>query len=854
MKQPDPKLVDDIYRGALERPAAGRLAYVDERCGDDDTLRQRVAELVAAADASPGELEERIGGIRDRLLQSVLGDGEAERDAGEDLCGQRIDAWRLGKRLARGGLATVYLAHRADGTYEQRAAFKILRRGLDTDDLVARFRAERQILSSLEHPAIAQILDGGALEDGRPYLVLEYVDGVPITEYCRAHGVSVRGRIRLLLDVLGALHHAHRNLVVHRDVKPSNILVSAEGHVSLLDFGIAKLLDPASMPGASTLTRTGMSLLTPGYCSPEQHAGEPVTTASDVYQAGAVLHELLTGRRPRGVADGGHDIARSMPSEGLKGSPDLQEVRGDLDAIVGKAMHADPSQRYAAASEMAADLKRYLDGRPIIARPDTLRYRFVKFSKRRPWALPVAAVAVCAVVGYLVTLTVYTEQLRIEQRRAAAAQAFMVNLLQSPDPFRPADPERGSDITVVEALDLGVERLKTDLQNDPKLRASLLSSIAGVYASLDQHDEAIALRAEALPLERRIFGEPSEQVLQSLAMLAEQYRTTGNYERAAGYYEQQLEMARAMYPADHPAFGAALARMARMKSALGDYGEGRRLYELGIEKLRKAPREYPDQLINALVALGNYQRTPGERDAAMATLSAALDLANEVYGPDSLSAALVHAQIATSLSVFEEYERSETEFRKAIAIYDERLGREHGATLSTLNNLGVMYMNTGQYDQAEETMREVVRQYEQKYGTEHRVVAASYQNLATVFSRQRRYAEAIPLHRKAFEIYAAVADEHLAVHAFPLLSLAFAELGLGEFAAAEATARRALGMLDEAAAGAYPVGAAKCFVALAMEGQGRRDEARQMLDAAHRLLIGSTVRDPYRSACRLPEP
>ncbi|HZW59124.1 MAG TPA: tetratricopeptide repeat protein, partial [Woeseiaceae bacterium] len=166
----------------------------------------------------------------------------------------------------------------------------------------------------------------------------------------------------------------------------------------------------------------------------------------------------------------------------------------------------------------------------------------------------------------------------------------------------------------------------------------------------------------------------------------------------------------------------------------------------------------------------------------------------------------------------------------------------------------VMYMNTGQYDQAEETMREVVRQYEQKYGTEHRVVAASYQNLATVFSRQRRYAEAIPLHRKAFEIYAAVADEHLAVHAFPLLSLAFAELGLGEFAAAEATARRALGMLDEAAAGAYPVGAAKCFVALAMEGQGRRDEARQMLDAAHRLLIGSTVRDPYRSACRLPEP
>ena len=260
------------------------------------------------------------------------------------------------------------------------------------------------------------------MDDGRPYLVLEFVDGTTITEYCRAKELGVRDRVRLFVHVIRALHHAHSHLVVHRDIKPSNILVSRQGRVSLLDFGIAKLLEPGAVPGASTLTRTGVSLLTPGYCSPEQQAGESVTTASDIYQAGAVLFEVLTGKRPL-LATADESGLRPGRSPGKRRESATE--CGDLDAIVAKAMHVDPSQRYASASEFEADLQRYLDGRPVIARPDTLRYRLVSFSKRRPWVLPGIAIGVFMAIGYIVTLINYNAQLRIEEQRATAAQAFL---------------------------------------------------------------------------------------------------------------------------------------------------------------------------------------------------------------------------------------------------------------------------------------------------------------------------------------------------------------------------------------------------------------------------------------------
>ena len=842
------RTLDEVFSRALELAEPERECYVRSRCAGDTALERAVRALIAAADASDEPLARRLDSARENLWRS---DRDENDDPEEDLSGQCFHPWQLVRRLARGGLATVYLAQRADGTFEQTVAFKVLRRGLDTDDLVARFRAERQMLSALDHPSIAKILDGGALPDGRPYLVLEYVDGLQITDWCEENRADIRTRLRLLISVLQAVHHAHRHLIVHRDIKPSNILVSQEGHVSLLDFGIAKLLDPSAVPGASTLTRTGVALLTPGYGSPEQCAGDIVTTASDIHQVGQVMYELLTGQRPGNGRLPVTDAAVLRPSLALRGTAHFRSVRGDLDAIACKAMHADPAQRYASAIDMLADLECHLEGRPVRARPDTLRYRIAKLHQRRPWLMPAVAIGVLAVAVYVVTLTTYARQLQIEQRRAASAQSFLVDMLRSADPFAPADPDRGREITVVEALDLGMQSLRSNRLADPQLRASLLATIASVYRSLDQYQKAIALREEALALERELHGEQSRQALDSLAMLAGLYRTMGDYPRATRLYDEQLAIASALFSVDDPALGSAEAAAAEMQHALGELQASRQLYEDGIRKMQAAPREYSQPLIGALVALAGLidDESPAR---ALIILAEAQSLAVDVYGAESLAVALVRAQTATQLSATGDHARAEAAFHEAITLYESRIGRDHGATLAALNNLGSLYLAMGEYVRGEELLRDVLSRAERKYGSGHRQVANAYQNLATHIARQGRYADAIPVHRRAYEIYRTVLTADHEVHALPLMSIAYAELQLGEFDSAESSALSALAVLEKKAPDTYLVGVARCLVGLALEGGGEAATGAAWVVGSHALLTESNVTEPYRSACRLP--
>lgn len=808
-------------------------------------MREEVDELLARSESPDDEIDRRFSGVRDRLLRSVFDVGADV----EDLTGQDINHWHLEAQIARGGLATVYKAQRIDGEFQQTAAFKVLRRGLDTDDLVSRFRAERQILSTLKHPAIAQILDGGALEDGRPYLVLEFVEGLPITEYCEARKLSVRNKVILIIEVLRAVHHAHQHLVVHRDVKPSNILVSDAGDVSLLDFGIAKLLDPESMPGVSAMTRTGVSLLTPGYGSPEQYAGETVTTTSDIYQVGLVLYELLTGQRPFDGMSNRKTRTLPAPSRSLRGKPEFKAIHGDLDAIVGKATHSDRTQRYSSANEMVVDLRRYLDGLPVIAQPDSVAYRVRKLIRRNPWLLPVCVLGLVGIAGYVITLTGHNRALQIEQRRASAAQAFLVDILRSPDPYSPADDERGSDITVVEALDIGVERLRSDEYKDPTLRLSLLTSISDVYASLDRHDRAIELREEAMHLQREVYGDISEPLIESVRALANHNQTIGEYERAAELFDEQLRLAREYYGADDPSFGLAESASGSFELSQGNSEKSQDLLQSAVDHMRRAPEAFARPLINAEVDLA-YTRNSVKRDETLAMLSGTMELANAVFGEDSMLAALVHAQTATTYSSHGESDDAEKHFLIAIDIYERRVGRNHGTRVSALNNLGVLYVGTGRFDKAEQIHRELLQINIDKYGEQHRGVASSYQNLATAIYKQGRYDEAIPLHRKAIEIYRAVLNEENPFHGYPLLSIATAELERGNAEAAEAAAREALAIFQTTnAAGTMVEGIAACLVGTSMQARGLVDEGREVVLESRRLLSGGGVPDQYVAMC-----
>ncbi|MGH8188015.1 MAG: serine/threonine-protein kinase, partial [Steroidobacteraceae bacterium] len=373
-----------LFERAIELPESEREAFLTQECAGDARLRDELQSLLWADAAPAGVLDAPIESVTDALAEAANG---ALHRHGLPRSGV-IGAWRIVSELGAGGMGLVYLAERADGAYEQRAALKIVRGGLFSGTLEQRFLRERQILARLQHPNIARLLDGGFTADGSPYLVMELVEGQPITEWAERHRAELDRRLRLFLQACEAVSFAHRQLVVHRDLKPSNILVDGRGHVRLLDFGIAQLLDENS--GQGGLTRSDLMLLTPEFAAPEQIRGEPPTTATDVYGLGAVLYELLSGKKAFAFASSSIvDVLRAIEQEPplLGGRKDLapavrRRLAGDLETIVRRAMSSEPDRRYPTVDALAADIGRYLDGRPVLARGDGLGYRLVKYARR----------------------------------------------------------------------------------------------------------------------------------------------------------------------------------------------------------------------------------------------------------------------------------------------------------------------------------------------------------------------------------------------------------------------------------------------------------------------------------------
>ena len=334
--------------------------------------------------------------------------------------GQRIGPYDIGEKVAQGGMGAVYRAIRADGHFQQQVALKLVRRGMDTEQVLRHFRNERQILASLAHPNIARLLDGGSTDDGRPYFVMEYIEGSPLDEYCETHKLSIASRLELFLVICSAVHYAHQRLVVHRDIKPGNILVTSDGQPKLLDFGIAKIT--ASQPVTGTMTAADM--MTPEYASPEQLRGEPITTASDIYSLGLLLYYLLTGRCPhRSASRAPLEIARLLSEEPEKPSvvapkPLRRRLAGDLDSIVLKALRKEPEQRYSSVEQFASDIRRHLEGSPVIARKGAASYHVFKFAKKHKAGIAAAALVFVTLAGGLAATAWEARVARAERARA----------------------------------------------------------------------------------------------------------------------------------------------------------------------------------------------------------------------------------------------------------------------------------------------------------------------------------------------------------------------------------------------------------------------------------------------------
>jgi tetratricopeptide (TPR) repeat protein len=633
--------------------------WLDAACGDDTLLRREVEALLA--------YEQDLG----VLSVSPASLPRDDYDPTDDL-GRRIGPYRVREILGRGGMGTVYLADREEG-FEQEVALKLIN-GLESLEGMRRFHRERQILARLKHPNIAHLLDGGMSEDGRSFFAMERVEGVDIDRHCGEHRLSVRSRLELVVQVCDALQAAHRSLVVHRDLKPSNILVTDDGTVKLLDFGIATSLQPD--PGDTTEHGQPMTLY---YASPEQFLDEPITAASDIYSLGVVLYELLTGRLPCGLDSLGRAEAMRAVCETVPLPPGdaavtparlHRQLRGDIDAIVLKALHKEPAQRYASVEQLAADLRRHFDELPVLARRSTLTYRTNKFCRRNRWGLAAATVALVMLLAFTAVLARQLDSTKRQRLRAERVSTFLVDL------FRGAEPDRGGRRTSVhELIDIGRGRLETELTDEPEIRAELLATLGQVYQRLGHFDDAQeALEASINLLERHSEGDHPKiaRTLNDLAVVATMH---GEYPQAEKLYRKSIAMRQRLGLEEElikPRNNLAMVLMVR-----GELAEAEAIYREGLRRRRALHDPRHPNIAQSLRSLATVLYQGGHFDDAEPLLYEALDIRTEVYGRDSTAVASVLTALARLAHAQGDLDAADSLYVEALDTLRRRLGDDH---------------------------------------------------------------------------------------------------------------------------------------------------------------------------------
>ncbi len=791
--------LEPLLDRALELAPDQRDEYLDRVCGGDEQLRSQLSALVDECD-DDGFLESAKP-MAENARWSALERAAAAESSG--LIGRRLGPYRVVRVLGEGGLSTVYLGERSDEQFNMRVAIKVVKRGMDTADILRRLRQERQILAGLDHPNIARLLDGGTTGDGLPYFVMEHIEGEPIDRYCDRRRLSVSERLELFRTACSAVHAAHQSLIIHRDLKPSNLLVTAAGVPKLLDFGIAKLLDPGLVSSTSlqaagatatmdalALTATGRRLLTPEYASPEQVRGRPLTTATDVYSLGVMLYRLLTGRRPyrfdsaqpaaieRVICDSdpprpssvvGHreaDATGAVPppeevSRARATRPDKlrRRLAGDLDNIVLMALRKEPQRRYASVDELSRDVGRHLESRPVLARKDTLAYLAGKFVARHRGAVVAGALVALALVGGIVTTAWqarvaraerakaerHLEAARTQSARAEQVSAFLVDIFEISDP----DEAKGNQVTAREILDRGAEKIRRELDAQPELKEQLMSTIGGVYEKLGLYDRARATFEEVLEDRRRRLGD------------------------------------------EHPETARSLTRVAEI-----DFHQS-------------------------------------ELDAAEDALRRALASQRRLLGEEHLDVAETLNQLATVLDAKAEAEGAERLFARALAIRRRLLGEDHIEVVEVLNNLAELHFANGRWDAAEELFRQALASRRRQLGDEHLDVAVSLNNLAAVFNARGDHASAEPLFRQVHELRRRIlGDEHPQV-AVSLNNLGTTLQALDRHADAEALYRQALAINEKLLGPEHPLAVAnKTNLAVTLHALGRDGEAEPLFLAA----------------------
>ncbi len=729
--------IENLFHEAIERDACERTAYLRGACASDSELLAAVESLITAYERAPASLEDPVLDLRAACRTDASFSSRAPLDAPIH---RQVGAYTLLEQIGSGGMGAVWSAQRADGRYERKVAIKFVH-GCDSDHLLRRFRLEQRTLGSLEHPYIARLLDAGTTDLGAPYFMMEYVDGARIDRYCDEARLGIEQRLRLFRRVCEAVAHAHGKLVVHRDLKPGNILVDKDGSPKLLDFGIAKIMDDDGQNGDQT--RATSRAFTPEYASPEQARGEPVTTASDVFSLGAVLYELLTGQRLRRAAvdvapsefeptkpstvmshllatsakgdDEGKAIAASLlAARGGHAESLRRRLTGDVDMIVLKALRAEPQRRYSSVEQFSDDIRRHLEHLPIIARPDTWRYRGRKFVRRNRALVAGTAIGFVGLLATTIGTSIGRAQ-ALSARREAERQASIaeaVNQFLNKDLLASADPKKslGREVTVREVLDNASKAIEGKFPGEPLVEAAVRMTLGETYYGLGDFERAAGHVQRVVKIRETELGPTHPTTMGPMNALGEMYRAQGLYGKAEPWLLRALELRREKYGDEHP------------------------------------------ETLNSLHNLAGLYQTQGRHQKAAPLLERTVKLRRQLQGeehPDTIACTVNLGLLYQNLCRFDEAERLT---RQTLELSTRLNGPEHPTTLLCTNNLAFMYLTQKRYAEAEKLLTESLETRRRVLGETHVQTLISTHNLARTLGESGRLEDAASLFEEFMRI------------------------------------------------------------------------------------------------------
>jgi serine/threonine protein kinase len=761
--------IKEIVAAALERTPEQRPPFVSQACGDDASIRAEVESLLSAYESSLG------------LSESAW---TAEMDDAAQVS-KSLGPYHLVRKLGEGGMGQVWLAEQTTPV-RRKVALKVIRAGMYDDSVVRRFHAEQQLLAIMDHPAIAKVFDAGTAPEGQPFFVMEYVPGKAITDYCDRQKLTISERLELFVRACEGVHHAHQKGIMHRDLKPANILVvEVDGKPvpRIIDFGLAKPLTPY-LSGESLHTKIGGFLGTPGYMSPEQAdpAVLDVDTRTDVYALGVILYELLTGALPfdgtqwkkqrleeilrhlredeplrpstKVSSDRGTSTSRAQ-ARGTEPGQLVSILRGDLDWITIKALDKDRDRRYGGVSELAADITRYMNHEPVLARPASTGYRLGKYVRRHRIGVGVAAGLVLLLGGFSLVQAVELKRITHERdradREAAAAKEvsdFLIGLFKVSDPSE----ARGNSITAREILDKGGKQIENSLAGQPAVQARLMGTMGEVYSSLGLYTQAEPLLEKSLATHQRLLGPEHRDSLRSMDLLGRNLEREGHYTEAEKLARDTLDTRRRLLPRDDPEIFASLQHLAAVTLDEGHFAEAEKLNRQVLDTaVRVLGPEHPET-VKCIFSVALSLADQGHAAEAEKLYRQALEIQLRKLGPEHPDTLVTMTSLARSLSEQGNYAEADRLLRETLETKRRVLGPEHSETLWTMHDLGINLRSSGRLREAEAMDRQTLEIRRRVLGPEHPETLMAMAELAETLDDSQRYAEAEKLYRAALSI------------------------------------------------------------------------------------------------------